>query len=113
MVLVVVVVLDPFVCQLIELLQGVKLGMQREKAIPEAPKETLDLAFGRPVAHRCMGEADVKTKAGLMNLLGAVVTAVVKVQAFGFATFVQSGSERCDHVGRVVAIEELGVGNEP
>lgn len=65
--------LYPFVRQAIQFFKRRERGMQGQKAVPEPAKEALDLALGRAIADRRMGQMNVQPHASLQNFPGRVI----------------------------------------
>ena len=53
--LIVVLIFNPCLSQLVELLQRIEVLMQYQKTIPEASEKAFNLALGGTIANGCMG----------------------------------------------------------
>lgn len=108
----VVFLLHPLVSQAVKFFQRSEVGMQSQEAVAKTPEETFDLALGGAVADGRVRQVDVEPQAGLGDFAGAVVAAVIEVEALRLAALVQGRTEGLHHILRIVAVKELGVRND-
>lgn len=80
--------------------------------VTDGAKEALDFSFCRSIPNGCVDEDGAEAGADLVELFGRVVGAVVGVDGFGDAAFVEGILEAFDEVFGVVVFEELSVGDD-
>jgi len=83
-----------------------------EVLVADGAEEAFDFSFGGSVTHGGVDEDGAEAGADLVEFFGGVVGAVVGVDGFGNASFVEGVLEALDEVFGVVCVEELAVGDD-
>jgi len=108
----VVGVFDPFEEEGVELCKVVDGGeVLDEELITDGAKEAFYFSFGGSVSHWGVDKNGAESLADVAELFGGVVGAVVGVDGFGDAAFVEGVLEAEDEGLGIVSGEELSVGN--
>lgn len=80
--------------------------------VTNGAEEAFDFSFGSAIAHGGVDEDGAEASADLGELFGGVVGAVVGVDGFGDAAFVEGALEAIDEVFAVVGVVEASVGDD-
>ena len=105
----VVVVLDPSGEFFVEYSDVGEVERARQKALSDGAEEALDLALGGAIADGCMAEQGASTRADLGDLFGRVDRAVVDVERFGNATFIEGAAQGEDERVGVLGQDALSL----
>ena len=104
-----VVVFDPTRELLVEYRDVGEVESARQKALPDGAEEALDFAFRSAVADGCMAEQGANARADLGDLFGGVDRAVVDVERFGNATFIEGAAQGEDERVGVLGQDALSL----
>jgi len=83
-----------------------------EELFSDGAEEAFDFAFGGTISNGCVEEDDAEAGADEAEFFGGVVGAVIDVDGFGDAAFVDGGLEAVEEVGGVVGLIEGTVGDD-
>ncbi len=104
---------DPLGELVIELAQVADVAqVADEELVSNGAEEAFDFSFGGPVSDRCVDEDGAEPGANEAEFLGGVVGAVIDIDGFGDAAFVEGGLEAVDEVDGVVGRIEGTMGDD-